>query len=230
MNSRTGAIQQSAITPGEKAGVSRRNFLQLTGGATAAGILLAACRRTPPDTIYIGKGDTALLNNLYIMESVFTAVYTQANATPYYGMNASELQLTADLRDHAIAHKGLLKYLLNINNSAIPEVVTDLSPITFADRTNTLTHAFMLEDVAVGAYYGAAKRFTDTNNVLTIAKMATVHARHAAYARDILSHNTFSDSTVVNASGLGQAIDPLTVFNVLKPYLQTKFDITNLPA
>ncbi|NDC40779.1 MAG: ferritin-like domain-containing protein [Chitinophagia bacterium] len=216
--------------PRQTTGFSRRGFLQLAGGATAAGLLFAACRRTPPDTIYIGKGDTALLNNLYIMESVFAAVYTQANVTPYYGMDRSELQLTADLRDHAVAHKGLLKYLLEMSNSAIPEVVTDLNPITFADRTNVLSHAYALEDLAVGAYYGAAKRFTDTNHVLTVAKMATVHARHSAYAREMLTHNTFSDSTVVNASGLGQALDPLTVFNVMKPYLQTKFDITNLPA
>jgi hypothetical protein len=212
----------------EKAAVSRRNFLQLAGGATAAGLLLASCRRTPPDTVYIGTGDTALLNYLYIMETVLAAVYTQANITPYYGMNKSELDLLADLRDHQIAHKGLLKHLLG--RSVITEVVTELSPITFADRTDTLSKAYALEDLAIGAYYGAAQRFVDTNHVLTVSKMATVQARHSTYAREILSHNTFTDSVVVDLNGLGQVLSPLTVIGVLKPYIQTKLDISNLPA
>ncbi|MBC7552428.1 MAG: ferritin-like domain-containing protein [Taibaiella sp.] len=207
---------------------SRRRFLQLAGGIAGAGIFVASCRRTPPDTVYVGKGDIAVLNNLYIMEQVLAAFYSQANITPYYGLTASELELIDDLRDHQLAHKGILKATLGTN--AITDIVTVLTPVTFADRVDVLNHAIVFEDLAVAAYNGAAKYFTDTNYILLTAKMATVQARHSAYAREILSHNTFSDSSVVDVNGLDRALSPLAVFTALKPYIETKFDISNLPG
>ena len=54
--------------------VSRRRFFQLAGGVAGAGILLSAChKRTGPTDIYIGSGDTALLNYLYILQQVEAA-------------------------------------------------------------------------------------------------------------------------------------------------------------
>lgn len=210
--------------------VSRRRFLQFAGGIAGAGIVLSSCHRTPPDTSYIGSGDTAMLNYLFIMESVLAAFYTRSNQVgpEYYGLTTSELQLLVDLRDHQLAHKGLLKTLLG--SSVIPEIVTDLSSVTYSDRTNTLQHTILLEDLAVGAYNGAAKRFVDTSYVAIISKMATVQARHSAYARDILAANTFSDTTIVNTNGLDQALAPATVMAALKPYIQSHLDVTNLPA
>ncbi len=212
--------------------VSRRRFLTLAGGIAGAGVILSAasCRRTPPDTIYVGSGDTALLNYLFMVESVLAAFYSRSNTVgpQYYGLTKSELELLADLRDHQLAHKQLLAKLLD--TKFMGEIVTDLASVTFADRTDTLKHAIALEDLAVGAYNGAAKRFTDPNNVLLIAKMATVQARHAAYVRDILAANTFSDSTVVDVNGLDRAYSPSDVMAILKPYIQTKLDVTNLPA
>ena len=210
--------------------VSRRRFLQFAGGIAGAGIILSSCRRTPPDTTYLGTGDIAMLNYLYIMETVLAAFYTRScqDGPQYYGLTGSELQLLQDQRDHQLAHKGMLKILLG--SSAIPDIVTDLSPITFSDRTNTLTHAVTFEDMAVGAYTGAAKRFSDTSYVPLMAKMATVQARHSAYSRDIMTPNSFSDATVVSTSGLGQALAPSAVMAMLAPYIQTHLDATNLPA
>ncbi len=230
MNQILGSANNKKEESGVLQNVSRRGFLKLTGGIAGAGILLSACHKTPPDTIYIGSGDTALLNYLYMMETVMAAFYTRSNAIgpQYYGLTTSELQLLADLRDHQLAHKELLVKLLG--TAAIPEIVTDLSPVTFSDRTNTLNHTIMFEDLAVGAYTGAAKRFKDTTYVPLLAKMATVQARHSAYARDILAANTFSDSTIVNSNGMDQALSPVTVMTALQPYIQTHLDMTNLPA
>ena len=223
-----GSDNQQVAETGIMPGVSRRHFLQLAGGIAGAGLIMSSCAKTPADTVYLGSGDTALLNYLYIMEQVMAAFYKQANITQYYGLTAQELTLQADLRDHQYAHKGLLKAILG--GSAVPDVVTDLSAVTFADRTNTINHAIMFEDLAVGAYNGVAQYFSDTSYVLLTAKMGTVQARHAAYMRDILSANTFADSTVVTSDGLGQAFSPLTVFPILKQYIQTKFDSTKLPG
>jgi hypothetical protein len=215
-------------SPEPQTDLSRRKFLQLAGGVTAAGVLIASCKKTPPDTIYMGKGDIALLNTLYLVEQLLSDFYTQANVTPYYGLSASELGLLADMRDHALAHRELLKNLLG--SSAIPDIVTVLTPVTFADRTDFLSHASIFEDIAVGAYHGVGQRFSDTSYVLLTAKMATVQARHSSYVRDILNHNNFADSGIVNSKGLEQTLAPASVFAAIKPYLETKFDITNLPA
>jgi hypothetical protein len=227
MNLNTGADLNHQVDDAPK-GFSRRGFLQLAGGVTAVGVLLASCRRTPPDTIYVGKDDIGVMNYLYVMETILAAVYTQANITPYYGMDRSELQLLEDLRDHQIAHRELLKSLLGDN--AIPRIVTKLDPITFADRNSTLSRAFELEDMAVGAYTGAIKRLKDTKYVPLLAKMATVQARHAAYARDILSHNNFGNGTVIDANGFGQEVAPPVGMAFLLQYVESKLDIRNLPA
>ncbi len=208
--------------------VSRRGFLQLAGGVAGAGLLVASCRKTPPDTQYIGKGDTGLLNYLYIVEEVLTSFYTQANITQYYGMDAAELQAIADLREHQYAHRGLLKKILG-DTAITGKLVVDLSPVTFADRTSTLTQAAFLEDLAVAAYNGVAQYFSDKSYVLLIAKMATVQARHSAYARQILTANNISDNTIINVQGLDRAMTPQQVMAALAPWIQTKLDYTTLP-
>src|SRR4051812_2031441 len=93
--------------------VSRRRFFQLAGGIAGAGILFSACKKTSgPTDVYIGSGDTALLNYLYILQQVEAAFYTQAVLTNYYGITESELQLLTDVRDQEIAHREFFKALL----------------------------------------------------------------------------------------------------------------------
>jgi len=217
---------------------SRRRFFQLAGGIAGAGLLLAACRRTPPSTSYVGSGDTGLLNYLYILEQVQAGFYTQAVLTPYYGLTVSESTCFSDTRDQAIAHREYLHGL--VGTGAINKIVLDLSPVTFADRTSTLSNAIILADLAVGAYNGTAQLFTNTDYILTTSKIATVQARRSAYMRDLLSdnyatnpllyHNTFADSTVINSNGLDQALTPQVVMASLQNYIQTKFDINKLPT
>ncbi len=211
-------------------GYSRRNFLQLAGGVAGAGLLLASCRRTPPDSYFVGVGDAGLLNYLYMFETVMAAFYTRSyeQGPAYYSMTLSELELLADLRDHQLIHKEFLKQILG--RDVMGEILPDLSAITFADRTNTLTHAIALEDMLTGAYAGALTRFTDTTYVAPISKIMTVQARHAAYVRDILTANSFADSVVVDSNGFGQALSPQEVMATLKTYIATHLDYSKVPA
>src|ERR1700741_2488407 len=111
--------------------LSRRRFFQLAGGLAGVGLLLSSCHtRTGPSDTYIGSGDVALLNYLYILEQLEAAYYTQAYATPYYGMTTSELQLLLDLRDQEIAHREFFKKLLGTN--AIGSISPNFSMVTFA--------------------------------------------------------------------------------------------------
>ena len=207
--------------------VSRRSFFQLAGGVAGAGILLSACRKTGPSTTYIGAGDVGLLNYFYILEQLEAQFYTQAVATPYYGMDASEEQLLKDVRDHEIAHAEFLKGLLAAN--AVPTIVTNFSAVTFADRTSVLSHAYAIEDLGISAYIGAAELFTDSTYAIELAKIASVEARHSAYFRDILSYNSFADSTVISSNGLDQSLTPSAVLAQAETYIKTTFDASKLP-
>ena len=208
--------------------VSRRRFFQLAGGIAGAGVILSACRRTPPSTTYVGSGDAGLLNMLYIVEQVQAGFYIQAAITPYYGMTSSESLCFIDLRDQAIAHREYLKTLLGTN--AAKPIVLNLSLSTFADRTSTLANAYALADIAVGAYNGAARLVSSTDFLQALSKIATVQARRSAYMRDTLTYNSFADNSAVDSNGLDLATEPASVMAAIEQYIQTKFDISKLPS
>jgi len=209
--------------------VSRRRFFQLAGGVAGAGILLSAChKRSGPTDVYIGSGDIALLNYLYILEQVEAAFYTQAVTTNYYGITKSELELLTDVRDQEIAHREFLRTLLGAN--AIPAINTAFKGVTFAERTSFLTNATQLEDLVISGINGAAPLFSDTDYVVSLGKMVTVEARHSAYFRDLNSYNSFADSTIIGSTGLDQNNTPSSVLGIAESnYIVTRFDASKLP-
>ena len=217
--------------PGMQSSLSRRGFLALAGMAAGSGVILDACRRGPSTSIFLGSGDTGLINYLYVIAQVQAGFYTQAYATPYYNSlstQASEYAFLKDLRDHQLAYLGLFQRLLG--SSAVTNVVLQLSQVIFADRNSTLSHATSLQDWAVGAYNGVAQLLKNTSYIPVIAKIAAVEGRHAEYVRDALNYNTFGDGTVVDTNGLGQALSPNVVLPFFETYIQTKLDGSSLPS
>ncbi len=206
--------------------VSRRRFFQLAGGIAGAGVLLAACRRTPPSNFYVGSGDVGLINYLNVIEQVQAGFYIQAVLTPYYGLNVSESTCLTDTRDQAIAVRDYWNTIGGTN--AIGTIVTDWTLVTFADRSSMLSNALYLADLAVSAYNGTAQLFQNTDYILTAAKIATVQARRSAYMRDLLTYNSFA--ATVNTNGLDSIASPTSVMASLAPYMQTKFDVSKLPT
>jgi hypothetical protein len=208
--------------------VSRRRFFQLAGGIAGAGLLLSACRnRSKPTDTFLGSGDTGLLNCIYVIQQLEAAFYTQAVATPYYGLTVSESQLLTDVRDQEIAHMEFMKGLLG--NNAVSNISVNFSAVEFADRTSTLKYAAIFEDMSVSAINGAAHLFSNMDYVFALAKMVSVEARHSSYFRDLLTNGSFADSTVINNYGLDQAGTPATVFANAETYLHTTFDASKLP-
>lgn len=226
-------IENVPVAPQEQDAVpvgyaSRRRFFQLAGGIAGAGLLLASCRRSPATDVYIGADDIGLLNYLYIVQQIEAAFYTQLVATPYYGLTVSESQCFTDLRDQEIAHREFLKTLLD--RAVIPNISINFTMVTFADRTSVLDRAFQIEDLATSAINGAVKLFKDQKYALAMSKMASVEARHSAYSRDILTHNTFAGNTAVAANGLEMAVAPAVGFELARAYTYTRFDATRLPT
>ncbi len=208
--------------------VSRRRFFQLAGGIAGAGLFLAACKaRTKPSDTYLGSGDIGLLNFIYVIQQLESSFYTQAVATPYYGLSVIESQLLTDVRDQEIAHTEFMKGLLG--NNAVTNISVNFSAVTFADRTSTLKYAAIIEDLAVSAINGSAHLFSDNQYVFALSKMVSVEARHSAYFRDLASNGSFADSTAVDNYGLDLAGTPATVFASATAYLHTNFDSSKLP-
>lgn len=207
--------------------VSRRRFFQLAGGLAGAGLLLSACHKTTsPTDIYLGEGDTALLNYLYVLQQVEATFYIQACTTPYYGQTKSEYLLQIDVRDQEIAHMEFFKSLLG--NNAVPNIVTNFSMVTFADRASFLSNAYTLEDLVISGMNGCIHLFNNTDFALEVSKMVTVEARHSAYFRDVLAYNSFSNS--IDANGLDTIGAPSVVFTKAQSYVQTRFDSSKLPT
>ena len=208
--------------------VSRRRFFQLAGGIAGAGLILSACtKRTVGSDIYLGEGDVALLNLAYILQQLEATFYTQAVATPYYGLTASEAQLLSDMRDQEIAHREFFKTLLGTN--AIPNIVTNFSMVTFAERGSTLGQGFILEDLVISAFNGMVHLFQNSDYALAVSRIVTVEARHSAYFRDLYSLNSFADTTALDANGLDAAVSPAVALTKAKTYIQSTFDSTKLP-
>jgi len=208
---------------------SRRRFFQLAGGVAGLGMLAASCRRTPASDTWLGKGDVALLNYLYILKQVTVAFYTQAVATPYYDITASEVELQLDIRDQEVAHREFLKTLLG--KDAVKTITMEMSAVTFADKSSFLSHAATLEDLSASAYAGVMKVLTDQSYIVSFSKMASVDARHAGYVRDILNHNSFSSGmNVLDSKGLNWMTSPSVGMATLSNYIETRFDISNLPT
>lgn len=209
--------------------VSRRRFFQVAGGLAGVGLLVASCRRTPPSDTYLGEGDVALLNYLYVLKQVTTAFYNQAVATPYYGITQSEIELQIELRDQELAHREFLAKLLGKN--AVKTVTTQMAIVTFADKTSCLTNAATLEDLSASAYAGVIRLLKDQSYILYLGKMSTVDARHASYVRDILNHNSFaSGMNVLDTNALNWVTSPGQGMAQLGNYLETRFDTSKLPT
>lgn len=208
---------------------SRRRFFQLAGGLAGAGLLVASCRRTPASDTYLGEGDLALLNYLYILKQLTVAFYTQAVNTTYYGITASEVELQIELRDQEVAHREFLKTILGPN--AVKAITPQMSAVTFADKTSFLTHAAILEDLSASAYTGVIKVLKDHSYIQYFSKMSSVDARHAGYVHDILNPNSFaSGMNVLDSNALNWITSPSQGMAQLGNYIETRFDTSKLPT
>ncbi len=212
--------------------LQRRSFLQFAGAGVAGMALVAAgCRKdkgfTSEDGVNLGSGDIGILNYAYALEQLEAAFYTQAFATPYYGQTNDDYDLWQDVRDQEIAHREFFKKVLGTD--AIPNISTDFSMVTFADRGSVVSYAVILEDMVISAMNGVVRLFQNTEYIKTVNKMVSVEARHSSYFRNILSYNSFASATAVEGNGLDLSASPATILAQAQGYIHTRFDASKLP-
>ncbi|MDF3076612.1 MAG: Tat (twin-arginine translocation) pathway signal sequence containing protein [Sphingobacteriaceae bacterium] len=213
------------------ANVHRRSFLKYAGaGAAGIALIAAGCKKDRSVRgVYLGDGDTAILNYAYALEQLEAAFYTQVVASPYSGISAMESSYFADIRDHEIAHREFFKAALG--SSAITSLEVDFSSINFSSRDSVLATAKAFEDLGVSAYNGAGWLIKNVDYLAIAGKIVSVEARHAALIRDLISPGSFAGSDVVNQStGLDISRSPTQVLAIAGTYIKTPINTDGLPT
>jgi hypothetical protein len=234
----------------------RRAFLQYTGaGLAASAFVFGACedtaqdpsklagsnlgkndngaaRASDDDTVYLGSGDTGILNYAYALEQLEAAFYTMVVADPSFSAMFSEEErmILEDLKDHEVSHREFFRTALG--DSAIRDLTPDFSAIDFSSRDSVLATARTFEDLGVAAYNGAGKLLSDVNLLLVAGKIVSVEARHAAAIRDVINpwSTDFSGDDVVDENGLDKALMPSEVLMAAQPFIKDKIDGSELPT
>lgn len=218
-------------------GLQRRNMLKYIGAGAALMTIGNACKknRNSNNGVNLGSGDVGILNYAYALEQLEAAFYSRVVASPYSGISALEMEYMTDIRNHEVAHREFFKAAITgaAPASIIPSLEVDFSTINFTSRDSVLATAKAFEDLGVSAYNGAGQLLSTTANgtvYLGLAgKIVSVEARHAALIRDLISNNTFADTT--DANGLDVPVrTPAQVLEIAKTYIKTKLDASNLPS
>lgn len=225
--------------------MQRRSFFRVAGATVAASTLvLAGCGDDDPDPApaptdngLVLNGfdsneqpiDDGLLNYAYLLEQLEAAFYQKVVAAPPADLLTGELAYLTDLRDHELIHREYLKAILGsraYDATLSTPLEFNFSTFTLTTRVGVWTAAQQLEDIGVAAYNGAGKLLVQKHNLIALSKIASVEARHAALAHELLQSDSFAST--VGADGLDDAKTPVEVLTLLEPYLPIKVSAANL--
>lgn len=195
----------------------RRAFLQVAGASVAtASLVLAGCTKAeiPPapaesNQLNLGTADVGLLNYLYLLKQLQTALYKKVTDAPPADLRPGEKAVFDDLHDHELVHRETLKYLLGTaaydGNFIIP-LPFDFSSLALTTRAGVLAATQQLSELGTAAFAGSLRLVRAVPTLVLLTKMASVEARQAAFTRDLLVPGSFADdATVVTANGLQSA-------------------------
>lgn len=184
------------------------------------------------NTIYLGSGDTGILNYAYALEQLEAAFYTMAVSHASFSSIYSEEEqwVLNDLMENEVIHREFYKTALG--KDAIPELTPDFSTVDFGNREMVLETAKTFEDTGVSAYNGAGQLLKDVNLLLVAGKIVSVEGRHVSTLRDLLNPLSmdFAGDDVVNEMGLDMARMPAEVLPLVQPYIKETIDGSDLPT
>lgn len=212
--------------------LGRRSFLRVSAASAATVAVVAATgcdtstptpTTTDPYQLALPTGDNGLFFYLYLLAIAKATLYQKVFETPPADLTTAERAIFANMREHEIAYRELIHYYLD-PTLAVVLLPTDfefkLTTFTLTTRVGVLTAAQQLEDLAAAAYPAVLPLFTSTSNfqLRLLLKSSSVHARHAATVRDLLTPGSFASSSVVDASGQLIQKTPTEVTAALAPF------------
>ena len=224
--------QPGLVEEGLTKAFSRRKFFGIMGASSALVVTAAACKKVniggSNGGVNLGSGDIGILNYAYALEQLEAAFYTRIISAPYSGISTMEKSYLTDIMAHEVAHREFLKAALG--GSGIRSLEVNFSSINFTSRTSVLGTAMAFEDLGVSAYNGAGKLISNPAYLMLAGKIVSVEARHAAWIRDMITPDSFADSTAVDMNGLDLERNPNDVLSIAGTYLKTKLDASHLPT
>jgi hypothetical protein len=211
--------------------LGRRVFLRVSAASAASVALVAAgCGTdtpTPvtPDPYLINllAGDTGLFSYIYLLSIAQATLYQKVVDAPPADLTTTDLAVFADLRDHAVVHRELIRYFLDPTGAVVllpPDFTFKLTSFTLTTRVGVLAATQQIADLTAAAYPVVLPLFTTASlfqrNILL--KATSTVARHAAAVRDLLTPGSFANSSVVDSAGLRLTKTPTEVMAALAPY------------
>lgn len=223
-------LPDAARLPGRDGLHSRREFLRLLGiGGTAALLPLAGCNDAPVDptaraTLLLGD-DPGKLNGIYALLQLKGEVFERLRRTTYAGKTRAEAEAFADIVGHTTAHVQFASRWLR-ERRIYDLLLFDLAPVPFGERGPALALARELCDDVAAAHVWTAGALDDPALALVVAKMGSVHARHAAVLRGFASGgDAFAAPPAVTPAGRTPGRPLAQVLERARPYFRTDLQL-----
>jgi demethoxyubiquinone hydroxylase (CLK1/Coq7/Cat5 family) len=178
-----------------------------------------------PLLIDFSQGDVAILQLALVIEQVQAEFYSRVvSSFATSNIGAAEQTVLTEMRDHQVAHREFLRATIGAGGEVTASAT--FRGVVVTDRSSVLAAAKSLEDLGVAAYDGAAQYLTSPDNLLALAKIASVEARHAATIRDLLEPRTSAFAPFP----ADDAFRPSKVAVALQANLADKLGFANIPA
>ena len=220
---------------------SRRSFLRLVGLGGALVLLpgfVSACDSdgtTAPTDDFAGsgepliidfaQGDVAILQYALLLEQVEADFYSRVvSAFATSNIPAPEQATLTEIRNHELAHREFLRGTLGADGAFT--ITSTFRGVAFTDRAAVLAAAQTLEELGVAAYNGAVQYLTTPANVLALAKIVSVEARHATTIRDLLEPR----AAAFAPAATDDLFRPAKVAAAVQSNLVDKLGFSNAPA
>ncbi|MEO6057246.1 MAG: ferritin-like domain-containing protein [Gemmatimonadales bacterium] len=164
---------------------SRRRFFAVSGAAAALAVLGCSDNNGPGTsggavvTLPL-QSDTDILKFALFLELLEADFYTKAVASGVLSGGVSTL--ATSVRNHETTHVDALQAALGSASFGENDVAFDFGS-SFANQTNFLATAQLLEETGVSAYLGALPSIQSKAVRTTAGSIFTIEARHAAAFR-----------------------------------------------
>ena len=229
--------------------LGRRGFLRVSAASAATVALVATtgCSSSTstsdvvpanPYELPLPAADSGLLYYAYLLAIAQATVYQKVVDTPPADLTTAERAIFADLRDHEVIHRELLKYVIDPTAAKVlfpTDFTFNTASFTLTTRPGVLAAAQKLADLSAAAYPVLLPLVADAQLRSVFLKISSVYARHSATVRDLITPGSFANDDVVVDTGLlaGQAITktPTEAMAALAPYFAPYvISVVNLPV
>jgi hypothetical protein len=222
----------SAPAAGLETGPTRRDFLRraLAGGVAALlPISAAGCADDPFDpttrATFDLRTDEGLLNALYALTQLKGEFFHRVVQSPFPGMTRAVQSVFSDVRAHAASHARYLTTRIPSSGRIYDYLLFDFSAVDLNARGEVMRRSAEMCDRTAGAWAGVVPGLDHGDTARVVAKMAAVHARHAAAVHDLTDAEGTGFATGTGGDGLVPLLAPAAALRGLEGYFRTSLDL-----